>query len=225
MPKEEKPREKAIKYGIEMLSNAELLAILLRTGTKEKNVQELALTILQEMDKLKGLKNSRLSKLASIKGVGKVKAITILAAIELGKRLNINENEEKIKLNNTTEVYQKYKDKLENETQEKFIAIFLNNQNIVLGTKLMFIGISNKSLIEPKEIFKEAMLYNAQRLIILHNHPSGNPKPSKEDYFLTKQIQNAGFLLNIILIDHLIIGKDDYFSFYDYLKGDKKNES
>ena len=219
MPKDELPREKAIKYGFNSLSDAELLAILLRTGTKQLNVKQLALNILKEMDNLNGLQNSRISKLASIKGVGMVKAITILAALELGKRLNKEDFDKPLKIRETKDVYNAFKSELENESQEKLMAIFLNNQNLVLANKILFIGISNQSLIEPKTIFKEAMLYNATRIIILHNHPSGNSNPSKEDYMITDTIRKAGDLLNIKLIDHLIIGKDEYFSFYDYLKG------
>ena len=219
MPLDEQPREKALKYGFSSLSDAELLAILLRTGTKELNVKELALEILKEMNNLNGLQNSRISKLSSIKGVGKVKAITILAALELGKRFNKENNFKALKIRETKDVYNAYKDELENDVQEKFMAVFLNNQNIVLASKILFVGVSNQSLIEPKIIFKEAMLYNATRLIVIHNHPSGNPSPSKEDYLVTDQIKDAGNLLNIRLIDHLIIGKDNYFSFYDYIKG------
>ena len=219
MPLDEQPREKALKYGFSSLSDAELLAILLRTGTKELNVKELALEILKEMNNLNGLQNSRISKLSSIKGVGKVKAITILAALELGKRFNKESNFKALKIRETKDVYNAYKDELENDVQEKFMAVFLNNQNIVLASKILFVGVSNQSLIEPKIIFKEAMLYNATRLIVIHNHPSGNPSPSKEDYLVTDQIMEAGNLLNIRLIDHLIIGKEKYFSFYDYIKG------
>ena len=219
MPSDELPREKALKYGFASLSDAELLAILLRTGTKELNVKDLALQILKEMDNLKGLQNSRISKLASIKGVGKVKAITILAALELGKRFNRENKTSTIKIRETKDVYNAYKDELESLNQEKFMAIFLDSWNVVLASKILFVGVSNQSLIEPKIIFKEAMLYNATRIIVIHNHPSGNPVPSREDYLVTDQIKEAGDLLNIKLIDHLIIGKDCYFSFYDYLKG------
>ena len=219
MPKDELPREKAIKYGFNSLSDAELLAILLRTGTKDLNVKQLALQILKEMNSLNGLQNSRISKLASIKGVGKVKAVTILAALELGKRFNKENSYKPLKIKETKDVYNAYKDELENESQEKLMAVFLNNQNIVLASKILFVGISNQSLVEPKTIFKEAMLYNATRIIILHNHPSGSATPSKEDYVMTDTVKKAGDLLNIKLIDHLIIGKDCYFSFYDYLKG------
>ncbi len=219
LPKDELPREKALKYGFKSLSDAELLAILLRTGTKDLNVKQLALKILNEMNSLNGLQNSRISKLASIKGVGSVKAITILASLELGKRLNKENDFKPIKIRDTKDVYEAFKEELENESQEKLMAVFLNNQNLVLANKILFVGISNQSLIEPKTIFKEAMLYNASRIIILHNHPSGNPSPSKEDYIVTNQIKDVGDLLNIKLIDHLIIGKDKYFSFYDYLKG------
>ena len=219
MPIDELPREKALKYGFNSLSDAELLAILLRTGSKKLNVKQLALQILKEMNDLKGIQNSRISKLASIKGVGEVKAITILAALELGRRLNKKEDYKMLKIRETKDVYNAYKDELENESQEKLMAVFLNSQNLVLASKILFVGISNQSLVELKIIFKEAMLYNATRLIIIHNHPGGNPIPSKEDYLITDQIKNAGLLLNIKLIDHLIIGKDSYFSFYDYIKG------
>ena len=172
LPKDELPREKALKYGFDALSDAELLAILLRTGTKKVNAKELAIQILKEMNSLKGLQNSRISKLASIKGVGKVKAITILAALELGKRFQKDNFIKEIKIRETADVYCNFKNELEEESQEKFMALFLNNQNIVLGSKIMFMGSSSQSFVEPKEIFKEAMLYNATRLIVLHNHPS-----------------------------------------------------
>ncbi len=219
LPKDELPREKALKYGFDALSDAELLAILLRTGTKKVNAKELAIQILKEMNSLKGLQNSRISKLASIKGVGKVKAITILAALELGKRFQKDNFIKEIKIRETADVYCNFKNELEEESQEKFMALFLNNQNIVLGSKIMFMGSSSQSFVEPKEIFKEAMLYNATRLIVLHNHPSGNPTPSKQDYLITDQIKEAGLLLNIHLLDHLIIGKKNYYSLYEYIKG------
>ena len=160
LPKDELPREKALKYGFKSLSDAELLAILLRTGTKDLNVKQLALKILNEMNSLNGLQNSRISKLASIKGVGSVKAITILASLELGKRLNKENDFKPIKIRDTKDVYEAFKEELENESQEKLMAVFLNNQNLVLANKILFVGISNQSLIEPKTIFKEAMLYN-----------------------------------------------------------------
>lgn len=224
LPLEEKPREKSKIYGFSSLTNAELLAILLRSGTKEKNVLELAIEVLKELDNLKGISNLRISSLANIKGVGEVKAITLLAAIELGKRINNPLVIEKFKIKETKDVYNHYKHYLEKETQEKFLVLFLNNQNEVIAQKTMYIGSSSGSIVEPREVFKEAMLHHATRLIVLHNHPSGHVTPSKEDYNITDKLKQIGELLNISLLDHLIIGNNNYFSFYTYLRKENKNE-
>lgn len=225
LPLEEKPREKAKLYGFDSLTDAELLAILLRTGTKEKNVKDLAIEILKEMEDVKGLQNGKLSKLANIKGVGEVKAITILAALELGKRYHQTKQMDRLKIRETKDVYEAYRHLLEGETQEKLLALFLNVRNEVLAHKMMFVGAATQSIVEPKEIFKEAMLYNANKIIILHNHPSGNPSPSKEDFSLTDQIRQIGQFLHIPLMDHLIIGDQRYFSFYSYLKRSEGSEA
>ena len=218
LPKEEKPREKAKKKGIEALSNSELLAILLRCGTKDKSALEVAQDILREMESLKGLKNSKLNSLAKIKGVGEVKAITILSALELGYRLKNEDKKSFIKIRKTDDVYDNFKYLLENSLQEKFLVLFLNNQNLVINYQIMFVGVSNQSLVEPKFIFQEAILNGATRIIVMHNHPSGNPEPSREDYFITDRIKEIGILLDIHLMDHLIIGNDSYFTFFDYLR-------
>ncbi len=218
LPKEEKPREKAKKRGIEALSNSELLAILLRCGTKDKSALEVAQDILREMESLKGLKNSKLNSLAKIKGVGEVKAITILSALELGYRLKNEDKKSFIKIRKTDDVYDNFKYLLENSLQEKFLVLFLNNQNLVINYQIMFVGVSNQSLVEPKFIFQEAILNGATRIIVMHNHPSGNPEPSREDYFITDRIKEIGILLDIHLMDHLIIGNDSYFTFFDYLR-------
>lgn len=223
LPTFEKPREKAKLLGFKNLSDAELLAILLRTGSKNENVLELAMKILKKMQDLNGLENSRLSTLADIKGVGQVKATTIMAAIELGKRLNKPSAKTDIKILETKDVYNNYRFYLERETQEKFLVLFLNNKNIVLKHRIMFVGSSNQSIIDPKAVFKEAMLENANKIIVMHNHPSGNPLPSKEDIALTKKIKEAGLMLDIILLDHVIVGDGTYFSFYESLKEGEKS--
>ncbi len=223
LPTEEKPREKAQKIGIENLTTSELLAILLRTGTKEKNAKELAIDILNQMENLKGIKNSKINQLAKIKGVGQVKAITLLSALELGYRLNFPPYKNKIKIDKSEDVYNEFKNLFYNTTQEKFLTIFLNIRLEVIDYKIMFIGSSNQSIVEPKSVFKEAILYDASKIIIVHNHPSGNPIPSKEDISLTKNFQKIGSLLEIPLIDHLIFGKDTYYSFYEFLRKEKSN--
>ena len=210
LPLEEKPREKALLYGFKNLTDAELLAILLRTGSKEKNAKELALDILKENENIHGIENSKISYLANIKGVGKTKAITILAALELGKRL---ENTNSLDFDDLL-----FKDELENQIQEKFMVVFLNNSNEIIDHKILFLGTINQSLIDPKVIFKEALLYSANKIIVLHNHPSGNTTPSKEDYNITDNLIQICRLFNIVFLDHLIIGKNKYFSFYSYIR-------
>ena len=216
IPLNERPRERLINKGVEYLSNEELLAILLKTGTKDSSVKVLASNILKQLDNINSLKDINLQNLIKIKGIGKVKACEILAAIELGKRLNektmyINQ----IKIYSSDSIYEYYKDKLNDKKQEHFYCVYLDVKNHIIKDKLLFIGTINESLIHPREIFKEAYLLSAFSVICVHNHPSGNVNPSNNDIVMTKQLKEVGKTLGIKVLDHIIIGKDGYFSFND----------
>lgn len=218
LPTDELPREKAKKLGFSALSNVDLLSILLRTGTKNCSVKDLALNILSATNGLKGMDDMRISKLSSIRGVGEVKAITLLAAIELGKRSMIKDEKKKIQIRESKDVYYFYSYLFEREKQEKFFVLFLNSKNEVLDTKVIFMGTVNQSFVHPRDIFQEAILNNAVKILCVHNHPTGNTNPSIEDEQITKNLIEAGKILNIPVIDHIIFGNKTYYSFLEHGK-------
>ena len=216
IPLNERPRERLINKGVEYLSNEDLLAILLKTGTKENSVKVLANNILKQLDDINNLKDINLEKLIKIKGIGKAKACELLAAIELGKRLNKKiDNLNQIKIYSSNSIYEYYQDKLKDKLQEYFYCVYLDTKNHIIKDKLLFIGTINESLIHPREIFKEAYLLSASSIICIHNHPSGNVNPSNNDIIMTKQLVEVGKILGIKVLDHIIIGKDNYYSFND----------
>ena len=216
IPLNERPRERLINKGVEYLSNEDLLAILLKTGTKENSVKVLANNILKQLDDINNLKEINLERLVKIKGIGKAKACELLAAIELGKRLNKKiDNLNQIKIYSSNSIYEYYKDKLSDKLQEYFYCVYLDTKNHIIKDKLLFIGTINESLIHPREIFKEAYLLSASGIICIHNHPSGNVNPSNNDIIMTKQLVEVGKILGIKVLDHIIIGKDNYYSFND----------
>jgi len=209
-----RPRERLIKYGVKSLGDDELLAIILRTGSKEKNVKELSCSLINKLGSINNLENATLSELSSIKGIGKVKAIEILASIELGKRV-LKKDVSNIILNNNMIVYDMFKYEFINSYQEEFIAIFLDCRNKLITYDTLFKGSVSISTVHPREIFKLAIKNSASSIIVVHNHPSGNSNPSKADIELTNNLQNIGSLMKIPVIDHIIIGHNNYYSFYD----------
>ena len=211
LPEEEKPREKLKKYGVKNLTDEELIAIILRCGTKNMSVKDLAIKIKKEFKTLSDLSYIELSK---IKGVGEVKAITLLAAIELGIRSTYKEDKN-IKLNRPENIYEFFKNKLIYLKQENLMAIFLDNKNKLIAYKTIFIGTINMSVSHPREIFKEAMKNSSVYIILVHNHPSGDPTPSVADLKFTNQVYKTSKIIGIPLLDHIIIGNNNYYSFYD----------
>lgn len=211
LPEEEKPREKLKKYGVKNLTDEELIAIILRCGTKNMSVKDLAIKIKKEFKNLSDLSYIELSK---IKGMGEVKAITLLAAIELGIRSTYKEDKN-IKLNRPENIYEFFKNKLIHLKQENLMAIFLDNKNKLIAYKTIFIGTINMSVSHPREIFKEAMKNSSVYIILVHNHPSGDPTPSVADLKFTNQVYKTSKIIGIPLLDHIIIGNNKYYSFYD----------
>ena len=192
-----------------------MLSILLKCGTKDLSVRELASTILKQIDNINNLRDINYEKLIKIKGIGKAKACEILASIELGKRINKINNINQIKVYSSESIFNYYKDKLSDKLQEYFYCVYLDTKNHIIKDKLLFIGTINQSLVHPREVFKEAYLLSATSIICIHNHPSGNVNPSNNDIIITKQLKEVGKLLGINVIDHIIIGKDSYYSFND----------
>lgn len=216
LPLDERPYEKLIGYGAEKLTVDELLAILIKSGTNDYSAKELASMVLKEVSNIGDLNNINYKMLVGIKGIGMKKSCVILAAIELGKRINnytssiINK-----KLNSSQIVYDYYRKILSNKKQEHFYCVYLDNSKRIVFEKLLFIGTINYSIVHPREIFKEAYYYSASAIICVHNHPSNNIMPSKEDIKLTNNLIEVGRLLGINVVDHLIIGKDSYYSFLE----------
>ena len=216
IPIQERPREKLLNNGVETLSNEELLAIIIKTGNKKESAKTLAAYILKSIDKIQNLASLNLSKLKKIKGIGSAKACEILAVIELSKRINKKlDSLNNIKITSSNKIFEYYKDTFYNEAQEKFYCIYLDSSNKVISTKLLFTGTINKSNVYPREIFKEAYLNDSVSIICVHNHPSGNIKPSQNDIEITEQIKLIGTMMEVKLLDHIIIGKDSYYSFMD----------
>lgn len=213
--KSERPRERLLQVGEKALSNEELLSIILKTGTKNISVKDLSREILNEIKEIESLKDITYNKLIKIKGIGNVKAIELLASLELGRRVYHNNIKQKIKLNNTTLIFDTFKDIFINEMQENFYAIYLNTKMELISYKLLFKGTINTSVVHPREIYKYAFLESAHSIIVLHNHPSNNTSPSKEDIELTNKLFEIGTIMGIPLLDHIIIGKDNYYSFYE----------
>ena len=211
LPQEENPREKAIAYGIESLSNVELLALVLRTGNKNESVLQLSQRLLNEIGGFSQLMNVNYATLISLKGIKRAKAIELLSIIEIGKRLKSNQKEH-IQFNNPYHIYEYIKGEMMFLKQEHFLLICLDNKNCVLKKKIIFIGSLNVSVVTPREVFREAININSAKIVLCHNHPSGASRPSEEDIFLTKQFEVLGEMMAIEVIDHIIIGWNEFFS-------------
>lgn len=212
----ERPRERLLKYGKESLSNEELLAIILKRGNNKKSVKDLGQDILKEFNGLDNLKDANLEQLKKIKGIGEVQAITILSLIELGKRIYVgNDFSKKIILDSSEKIFEYMKYDLFDKKQEYFYCLYINPKKELIERKLLFMGTINRSIVHPREVFKNAYLYSAAGIICIHNHPSGDISPSREDIRLTNSLVELGNMNGIPIIDHIIIGKDKYYSFYE----------
>ena len=214
--KEERPRERLLKYGVETLSNEELLSIILRCGTKNKSVKELSSDILNEFKTINNLKNATINKLSKINGIGLYKAMEIISVIELGKRIYLSEENKAKKIFNNPEVIFEYTKYLFNDKkQELFYCLYFDNKQQLVGKELLFVGTVNKSITHPREVFKYAYLYSATSIICIHNHPSGDVTPSPEDIIFTDALIEIGLIQKIPLIDHIIVSDNNYYSFQD----------
>lgn len=212
IPVEDRPRERLIKYGTEALSNAELLAIIIRTGTKSDNAINIANRILGSKEGLNFLSNSTLQELGNIKGIGIAKAAQIKAAVELGRRLKVYRIDNKLKISSPKDAAEIVMEDMRHLKKEHLRVIFLNTKNVVIDISDLSIGSLNASVVHPREIFSEAIRKSSASIIACHNHPSGDPTQSQEDVNITKRLYEVGKIVGIDLLDHIIIGDNCYVS-------------
>lgn len=212
VPTQSRPRERLIYFGEKALADHELLAILLRTGTKQENVMQLSYKLIQQFESLYGLHHASLSELQKVSGIGKIKAIELKAMMEIGLRIATSTIPKFGKIHTSDDVGEWLLKEMRHYHQEYLTALFLNTKNEIIRKKDIFIGTVNSSVAHPREIFKEAVKYPTARLIIGHNHPSGDPEPSKADLQFTKRMIECGELMGIELLDHIIVGQDVFIS-------------
>ncbi|MGB7999858.1 MAG: DNA repair protein RadC [Anaerobacillus sp.] len=211
-PEEERPRERLVKEGPETLSNQELLAIILRTGTKQESVLQLSYRIIQYFEGLRLLKDASIEELTSLNGVGPAKAVQLIAAMELGRRVSRLQLEERYTIRSPEDGANYVMEDMRFLSQEHFVCLYLNTKNQVLHRQTVFVGSLNASIVHPREVFREAFRRSAASLICFHNHPSGDPTPSREDIEVTKRLSECGKMLGIEMLDHIIIGDQKFVS-------------
>ncbi len=212
LPKNERPREKMLRYGAEYLSNSELLALILRTGTKEDSVLNLCDRLLSHCGGINGISRPCINDLKQVKGIGEVKATQVLALAELATRFNSFRSGEEHIVSSPKDVSSYMMRQMKGLRKEYFKLIMLNTKNIIISVKDISIGNLNSSIVHPREVFIEAIKLSSASVILCHNHPSGDPTPSKEDILITKRLKECGTLLGIEVLDHIIIGNKAYIS-------------
>lgn len=208
----EKPREKALKNGLESLSDTELLALIIESGSKQYSAFDLAMQILSMCGSMQRLPELSLAQLTSLSGIKKVKALRILAGIEMAKRMQL-EGEVTTCIKGAKDVFHYLENRLIYEKQEHFIAIYLDAKHHIIREKVLFLGSLDVSLVHPREVYKEALHMSASCIVVAHNHPSGDPTPSKADIEITHILSETGKIMQIPILDHIILGKKCFFSF------------
>lgn len=216
VPREERPRERLRRHGAERLANKELLAILLRTGNQRESALTLAEKLLARFGSLVNIASASFEELVAVNGIGPAKAADILAAFELAKRLAESRMEFQGVVNSPADAAQLVLRELSLADKEHFMIIMLNTKNRVIAKKTVSIGHLQASLVHPREMFKEAIKRSSAALILVHNHPSGDLTPSREDITTTERLREAGAVLGIDVLDHIIVGDNRYFSFREH---------
>lgn len=204
MPAPTRPRERLEAYGVKRLSDEELLAILLRTGSKDQSVTELARRLLYSMPHLSDLSERTLSELSAFDGIGKTKAGILLAAIELGKRVSADGPQGR-RIHSPEDVRQLLQAELAGQKQEHLIALYLDLKGRLIARETLFVGTLNQSVVHPREVFKYAVKWSAYQIVLVHNHPSGDPTPSDADEAMTDAFVALGELMQIKVVDHVIV--------------------
>jgi DNA repair protein RadC len=215
LPQDERPRERLARHGAESLSSAELLAIILGSGTKGKSVIHLSQELLSLFGSLPRLSEATLAELQEVKGLGPAKALQLKAAISLGVRAAAFEAAPRMRITTPSQVYNLVRDQLAHASREHFMAILLDTHGQLIRCETISIGTLNETLVHPREVFHPAIRHKASSLILVHNHPSGDLTPSKQDFDQTSRLVASGKLLNILVMDHLIVGASGYCSMRD----------
>ena len=213
LPADERPREKMKERGAQALGNSELLAILLRTGTAAESALRLAENLLDRAGGLAGLGHATLEEVEQVRGIGEAKAVTLLAALELGRRVDSLAPLDRTAVRTPDVVAALLLPRFRYESRESFVAVLLSTKNHVLKTPVISVGSLNASIVHPRELFREAINASAAAVIVAHNHPSGDPTPSPEDVSLTRKLVEAGKILDIPVLDHVVLGDGKYVSF------------
>lgn len=215
LPTDERPYEKCLKYGPKVLSDSELLAIVLKTGTTSNSVLDISRRVLTRADgslSLLAIYDKSLEELKAIRGIGTVKAITLKCIAEISERLSKSTNNNGLKFETPKHVADYYMEELRHLRTEQFRVLFLNNTNTRIADKVISNGTVNASLVSPREVFEEALRLDAVKIILMHNHPSGDPTPSVNDIEITRKMSEAGSVLDIKVLDHIIFGDNKYIS-------------
>lgn len=211
-PTDERPRERMVQSGAASLSNQELLAIILRTGTRSESVLQLSNRVLTTFEGFRLLKEASLEEITEINGIGLAKAVQIMAAVEIGRRISNLAFDDRYSIRSPEDGANYVMNDMRFLSQEHFVCLYLNTKNQVLHKQTIFIGSLNASIVHPREVFKEAFRRSAASIICIHNHPSGDPTPSREDIEVTKRLVECGKIIGIDVLDHLIIGEKKYVS-------------
>ncbi len=212
LPEDERPRERLVRHGAESLSSAELIAIVLGSGTKEKPVLQLAQEVVTRFGSLRALADATIAELCAVKGVGMAKAMQLKAAFSLGVRASRQTISPKYQIDNPVHAYNLVKDEMEHEKRELFAVILQDTKGFVICHEIVSVGTLSSALVHPREIFYPAIRHKAASVIIVHNHPSGDISPSQEDFAITQRLIDIGKLMDIPVHDHLIIGHGGFTS-------------
>jgi DNA repair protein RadC len=213
LPRQERPRERLQKFGPEALSAQELLALVIGRGIPKKSVMNIAQELLARFGNIKAIGQATIEELSQIKGIGLAKAAQIKACFELGKREDLEPELINFDIKNPEAVVKAIRASIKDKAKEHFKLILLNPRNKIIGISTISIGTLNASLVHPREVFKDAIVHSAASVVLAHNHPSGDPEPSEDDLTITKRLTEAGKILGVEVIDHIIVGKNGFFSF------------
>ena len=213
LPKPERPRERLQRFGPEALSAQELLALIIGRGIPKRSVMTIAQELLVEFGNIKAISEATLEELSQIKGIGIAKAAQIKACFEFGKRQDLEPELKDFDIKDPQSIVKAIRAGIKDKAKEHFKLILLNTRNKIIGISTISIGSINASIVHPREVFKDAIMHNAYSVVLAHNHPSGDSEPSEDDLTITKRLVDAGKILGIEVIDHIIITKNGFFSF------------
>jgi DNA repair protein RadC len=213
LPRPERPRERLQTFGPEALSAQELLALVIGRGIPKKSVMNIAQELLARFGNIKAISQARIEELSQIKGIGLAKAAQIKACFELGRREQLEPELKNFDIKDPEAVVKVIRASIKDKAKEHFKLILLNPRNKIIGISTISIGTLNASLVHPREVFKDAIMHSAASVVLAHNHPSGDPEPSEDDLKITKKMVESGKILGIEVLDHIVIGKDNFCSF------------